>query len=212
MRVDEFSESTLRQEVGRWCSSFGISDFELYVGGINGQMILGLNRDLPTLLIGADVQAPLGRVDGARLCAQLQALRTAQVVLLNQPLARSATWCRAAGLIATGQTSENQNPEENEVARELASALPRQDRETLEQLVRELSRTSLSLDDLPHATLLASARAATAAFGDPSVIRELSELLPGQEERRHAMIANLVRYSLSDEFFGLRRRAGLERA
>ena len=59
---------------------------------------------------------------------------------------------------------------------------------------------------------MGAARLAALAWGDPSFVRTLTELLPTREAERNQLIEDLLRFCLSEEFMTLRKKAGLENA
>jgi hypothetical protein len=48
------------------------------------------------------------------------------------------------------------------------------------------------------------------AHGDPSILRQLPDLLPTDQVMLDVQMSDIVRFSLSDQFFALRQKAGLE--
>lgn len=210
MRVPDYSEHPIRRQVTAWCSAFGIKEFQLFIGGFDGDLIRAMNLNVPTILIGAEVSAPLSRVNCARLAAQIQSVRLHSAVLLNEPVEATVAWCEASRLVAEGTTSPGKNPLINEIARDLGHAIGRSERETLKALLLDLNRARHDVRNLPDATLFGATRAAAVAFGDPSIVREIPALLPKDTSRRNAALSDLIRFCLSDHFAGVRKRAGLE--
>ncbi|GEM_PF-1209148 len=210
MRIDEFSNSEHRAEVGTWVGAFRDGDFELYIGGDDPDCIRALEGDLPTILLGKGIVSPLSRTNQARLVSQLSALHHRTVAFLNHPTELSQKWLFASEVIAGNQPDED--PEVAEMARTLSQSISREEREELVRLSCELAKAGVNISSAPFGTLLGSARAAVLAFGDASILRQLPELLPPDERRRNGVMADVLRFVLTEEFFALRNRAGLELA
>ena len=58
-KVDPRSGLQLRNEVAAWFGAFGGGEFDLYVGGKDTEAIVGVPGEVPVIVAGADVKAPL---------------------------------------------------------------------------------------------------------------------------------------------------------
>lgn len=211
-RVDEFSDSPARHAVEAWMSAMGQNDFDFYIGGHEGSSIRGLSVGQPTLVIGQQVEAPLSSLHQALVASQLSALLTRSSVLLNQPRDQVEGWLHAAQLFTQPNAAPSGERDLDEKVQLLSGSVPRAEREGLTEMHDELMRAGVDIRQLPYAVMHSGARAAVLAYGDPSVLRLAPQLMPEDETQRNQMIAELIRFCLSDTFFSLRRRAGLESA
>ncbi|MEO7093760.1 MAG: tetratricopeptide repeat protein, partial [Polyangiales bacterium] len=73
-RVDARSGNPLRNEVAAWAGSLGITEFELYVGGKEPNLIQGVPGETASIVIGSGVRTPLSLEDRARLVREIVAL------------------------------------------------------------------------------------------------------------------------------------------
>jgi hypothetical protein len=65
-RVDPKAGLALRAEIAQWAGAFGISTFDLYVGGKDPGGVQGIAGDTPALVVGSAVNAPLSPAMRAR--------------------------------------------------------------------------------------------------------------------------------------------------
>ena len=228
-RIDEFSNHPLRQQAGTWAGAFSLADFELYHGGRATTGVRAVEADLPTLLVGEEVPSPLDRVSMAKIAVQLFSLAQHWAVWLNQPVPMVRAWVVAAtrlpGLQDAEAAADNAAPAEHEdapaeIARALADTLSPDDRQQLATSIAHLSQNQSAAKNADQSQLRASApeewaraqasQVAVFAYGDPSILRELPELMPNDLQRRNALLAQLIRFCLSPAFSALRRDAGLE--
>jgi hypothetical protein len=212
MRTDEFSGSPHRAEIGTWMGCFGHSDFELYVGGSEPNLICGVMGVLPTMLVGRGVTVPLTPKDRARVVVQLAALHHGTVVYLNHAPEELKKWIQASEILAGGVPTGGRAEEVDELARRLSKAIPGETREKLARLHAELARTGVDLTQAPSIAMRGAARAACLAQGESKILRELPDLLPQDQDLLNAMMSDVVRFVLSNEFITTRRRIGLEGA
>ncbi len=212
MRVDEFSDHTLHQSTASWMSALRLGDFELYVGGNDPNAIRAIRGEFPTLVIGRQVETPLSPASHARLVSQLCSLVAGSPVLLNQEPDITQEWLAAARLLAQPQSPPSGDLAIDEKVRLLSDTIPRATRERLTELQDEITRAGLDVRNAPFGLMHSAARAAVFAYGEPSVLRKLPQLLPEDEEKRTVIIGEIIRFSLSDDFLALRRKAGLEGA
>lgn len=212
MRTDEFSGSPHRAEIGTWVGCFGHSDFELYVGGSDPQLIRGIAGPLPTVLVGRDIPAPLTPHDRARVVVQLAALHHGTVVYLNHAPEDLRKWIFASEILAGGLPTGQRAEEADELARLLSKSIPSETRDELATLHEELARAGIDLAQAPYVAMRGAARAACLAQGESMILRELPELLPNGQDMMDAMMSDIVRFVLSKEFINIRRRIGLEGA
>ncbi len=212
MRTDEFSGSPHRAEIGTWMGCFGLNDFELYVGGNDPHLISSRQSDLPTILVGKDVAVPLQPKDRARVVTQLAALRRGTAIYLNQSPEELKKWLMASEILVGGTPPGGKTDELSELARLLSKVIPRETREELGNLYTELSRAGVELSLAPFAAMRSAARAACLAQGEPKILRELSDIIPSDQDLLNASMSDVVRFILSGEFITIRRRIGLEGA
>ena len=70
-KVDPRSGIALRNEIAAWAGAFGMSEFDLYVGGTDPHGVQGIAGDPPAIVVGSGVNAPLGPMTRARIAREL---------------------------------------------------------------------------------------------------------------------------------------------
>src|SRR6202035_1573698 len=73
-KVDPRSGLALRNEIASWAGAFGVREFDLYVGGKDPLAVQGIPGEMPTLVVGADVNAPLAPMTRGRIARELLAI------------------------------------------------------------------------------------------------------------------------------------------
>jgi len=213
-RVDARSGSALRNEIAAWAGALGITEFELYVGGKDPNLIQGVPGEMPAVVIGANVRSPLSLVDRARLVRELVALeRGTTVVLVRDDVAVAAV------IVASCAIAEVplQTPAYSvlaETQRLLSKAISRKTKKVLPEFAQAVARQLGGGGDLRsfrgHA-LRTLDRAAAVAAGDPAaaMIGVVGENAPAAKVAADGRANAMLRFVWSDDYFALRRQLGL---
>lgn len=83
-RIDPRSGLPVRNEIAAWVGALGVGDFELYVGGPDDQGIFGVGTEVPALVVGRGVQAPLSPLHRQALARELFALKRGTTILRHR--------------------------------------------------------------------------------------------------------------------------------
>ena len=83
-RVDPRSGLPVRNEIAAWVGALGIGDFELYVGGPDDHGIFGVGTEVPALVVGRGVQAPLAPLHRQAMARELFALKRGVTLLRHR--------------------------------------------------------------------------------------------------------------------------------
>ncbi len=215
MRFDEFSGNPVREEIAPWATALGISDFELFVGGRDSESISGLQLDLPTLIVGKNVELPFGLQERARLVSLLVAMKAGLCVYASQPTEITTLWLRAAVDVADPSAQESPalvdelSREEQEIRSHLNEHLTAEEKAELKEILDEVGSARESVFTLPSAVQKAGLRLAAIITGDPSIVRALPDLIPADEQERAQAMGDLIDFCLSNEFRAARQKARL---
>lgn len=83
-RVDPRSGLPVRNEIAAWVGALGVGDFELYVGGPDDQGVYGVGTEVPAVVVGRGVQAPLSPLHRQALARELFALKRGTTILRHR--------------------------------------------------------------------------------------------------------------------------------
>lgn len=210
MRVDPHGSSSRLAETNAWAMLIGHAEHELYVGGSDPGRVLVIPGQAPQVVLGSDVPAPLDVASRSRLAALLHSARAGTSPLVAMPLPEARAWLRAAAN-APPEVTDDEALEDHEAMRaQLARFLSASDLVALGDLGSEIVRAGSHVDDLAIAARTSALRVAALAAGTPSIVRQMRDFLPVDELARRRVIADVLRFAISSEFFELRREAGLD--
>jgi hypothetical protein len=210
MRVDPFGPDGIGAEVLAWSAALGVAEPQIFVGGIPAGTTLLLPGEVPTLVLGSGMAAPLTSATRARLGFLLfgNALGVAPLLVLG--LAEAKTWL-AAVLRLTGRAMPEKEPDEvEERARQLARLFTSDERAELSLHAQEIEKGDRSVTDLALTSLTSAARMATVIHGDPSILRQLRELIPDVEQERSALVGEVIQLLASPQLPTFRTKLGLD--
>ena len=210
-RVDPRAGLPLRNEIAAWAGALGIGDFDLYIGGNEPSLIVGLPTDRPALVLGTQLGSPLGVQDRQAIARELFAIARGTSILRH----RSATDI-AALIVAEcrigGHTLES--PAYAVLAdleRQLSRGLSRRYRKGLIERGAAVAAGVQQPPDWVRAAVSSLDRMAAVAAGD------VSQVLAGEggrgrigassESRRRA--ERVLSFVLSPEYLLLRERLGM---
>ncbi len=126
------------------------------------------------------------------------------------PLPEALAWLRAAANVPP-EVTDDETLEDHEAMRaQLARFLSASDLVALGELGSEIVRAGSHVDDLAVAARTSALCVAALAAGTPSIVRQVRDFLPVDEVVRRRVIADVLRFAISSEFFELRREAGLD--
>src|SRR5439155_17124261 len=73
-RVDARAGNPLRNEIAAWAGALGITEFELYVGGKDTNLVQGVPGEVASIVVGSGIRTPLTLEDRARLVREIVGL------------------------------------------------------------------------------------------------------------------------------------------
>ncbi len=213
-RVDARSGNALRNEIGAWAGALGIAEFDFFIGGKDPNAIQGVPGELPALVIGANVRAPLSLPDRARLVRELVALERGTTVVLQRDDVAVAAIVVAACTIAEVPLQMPAYSVLAETQRLMNKAISRKTKKVLPDIAQAVAKQLGGGGDLRtfrgHA-LRTLDRAAAIATGDAGAA--LAQIVgadaPAAKIAADPRAAAMLRFVWSDDYFALRKQLGL---
>jgi hypothetical protein len=213
-RVDARSGLALRNEIATWAGAFGLHEFELYVGGKDPLAVQGVPGEVPAIVVGAGVNAPLAPLTRARVAREvLGIMRGTTVTRLRDDITVAAIVIAACRL-AEVPVQHPPYAVLAEVERLLGKAVARKMRKLLPEVCSAIVRSGADARAWSKRALASHDRVAAIASGDASVV--LSDVLGvpidklGNVVKGNARAEELLRFVLSPQHLELRRALGLE--
>jgi len=213
-KIDPRSGIALRNEIAAWAGAFGITDFDLYVGGKDPLGVQGVPGEPPALVVGAGVNAPLAPATRARVARELLAMVRGSTITRHRDDTTIAAIVVAACNLAEVKVDAPSYAVLADVERQLAKALPRKTKKLLPELCQAVVSANADARAWSKRALASHARVATLASGD--VALALVDALGEPLERLSAVVKSdpraeeLLRFALSPAYLELRRALGLE--
>jgi tetratricopeptide (TPR) repeat protein len=213
-RVDPKAGIALRTEIAQWAGAFGISNFDLYVGGKDPGAIHGIAGDPPAIVVGSGVNAPLSPTTRARLARELVSLARGTTVTRWRDDTTIAAIVVAACNLTKVRVDAPAFAILAEVERHIGKAISRKTKAAIEPICRAYVASSPDPRQWAARARMTQARCAALASGDVSVV--LADVF-GEPVERLGVVARddlraheLLRFVLSRPYFDLRRSLGLE--
>ncbi len=213
-KVDPRSGLTLRNEIAAWAGAFGIREFDLYVGGSDSNAVQGIPGEVPALVVGAGVTAPLAPAMRGRVARELLG------IVRGTTVARSRDDITIASIViaACGQADVRlERPPYAvlaEVERLVGKAMARKTRKAIADTCRAIAAAGADARAWSKRALVSQDRVAAVASGDPAVL--LSDVLGVPQEKLgpavkgNARAEELLRFVLSPQYLEIRSALGLE--
>ncbi len=213
-RVDARSGISLRNEIAAWAGAFGIQAFELYVGGGDPTGIHGIAGEVPCIVVGASVHAPLTSAARAAVARELVGLARGSTIARWRDETALAAIAVAACNLAKVPIEHPPFAMLAEVERLMAKSITRKTRVAIEPLCRALAQSGHDTHPWAARARMSQCRAAIVASGNVAEVlsdlfHETAEGLAGivqSDPRAH----ELLRFSLSRTYCELRLTLGLE--
>jgi hypothetical protein len=210
-RVEARLGLPVRNEIAAWAGALGVGEFELYVGGRDADAVVAIASELPAIVIGSGVTAPLSPRHRQAVARELFALRRGTTVLRH----REATEIGAL-VVAACRLGEVTLPAPAyamlaEFQRSLGKA-PRRVRKLLPDLARAVEGSGQDPIAWCRAAVSSLDRMATIAAGDVSWVlaaggRERGAL--GLSDEAAARAKRLLSFVLSPGYLELREKLGM---
>ncbi|MGH7279931.1 MAG: hypothetical protein ACRELY_00280, partial [Polyangiaceae bacterium] len=210
-RVDAKSGLQVRNEIAAWAGAFGISEFELYVGGRDPNGVQGAPGEPPALVIGSNVTAPLSPPRRAMVARELCGIVRGTNVLRSRDDTTIAAIAVAACKIAEVPITAPTFAVQAEIDKLIAKAIPRRTKKLLPDICRAVTASGQDARAWSRHATMSFARAALVASGDATAA--LSDLLGQTPEALRTSLrdliktderaAGLVRFALSPAYIEL---------
>jgi tetratricopeptide (TPR) repeat protein len=213
-RVDPKAGVALRAEIAQWAGAFGITNFDLYVGGKDAGGVQGIAGDPPAIVVGSGVNAPLSPTTRARVVRELVSIARGTTVTRWRDDATIGAIVVAACNLAKVRVDSPPLAVLAEVERLIGKAIARKTKAAIEPICRAYVAASPDVRQWAARARITQARCAVLASGDASVV--LADVFGEPVERLGAVARDdlraheILRFVLSRTYFDLRRALGLE--
>ncbi|MEI9936990.1 MAG: hypothetical protein WDO69_07180 [Pseudomonadota bacterium] len=210
-RVDARLGLPVRNEIAAWAGALGVGEFELYVGGRDADAVVAIASEMPAIVLGSAVTAPLSPRHRQAVARELFALRRGTTVLRHRESAEIGALVVAACRVGEVNLAAPAYAMLPEFQRSLAKA-PRRVKKLLPDLARAIERTGQDPIAWARAGLSSLDRMATIAAGDVSWVlaaggRERGAL--GLSDEAAARARRLLAFVLSPGYLELREKLGM---
>lgn len=203
----------LRVDVARWMGAVGFDDFELLLGGRKRRGVVGVAADVPTLIVGADLQAPLDAAGRAAIAREAFALRRGITAVLHNDDHTIASIVASVGNEVGVPMPVPPLAIYKEVDRAIRKALGRKLRKPAADLCAQILEERQDLPRWIAAARRSVDRMALVAAGDAGTVIDAvvgSRGTPGRAGvESNARATSVLRFALSRDYLELRRRMGM---
>jgi tetratricopeptide (TPR) repeat protein len=210
-RLDPRAGLPLRNEIAAWAGALGLGEFDLYVGGVAADDIVGVPSEVPALVVGTGLKSPLAPEHRQAVARELFAIRQGTSILRHRTPAEVAALIVAACRLAEVRVAAPPYAMVDEFVRLLNASIPRRTRKLLPTLCAPLAGTELQVDDWFAAAIASRDRMATIAAGDISLVLGMDAPLataddtPSLADRRRRVMP----FIFSPDYLSLRARLGV---
>jgi len=210
-RVEARMGLPVRNEIAAWAGALGLGEFELYVGGRDADAVVAIASEVPAIVLGSAVTAPLSPRHRQAVARELFALRRGTTVLRHRESAEIGALVVAACRIGEVSLPSPAYAMLPEFQRALAKA-PRRVKKLLPDLARAVERSGQDPIAWTRAAVSSLDRMATIAAGDVSWVlaaggRERGVL--GLSDEAAARARRLLAFVLSPGYLELREKLGM---
>ena len=209
-RIDPRVGHPVRNEIAAWAGALGLGEFDVYVGGVDPDNVIGIPTEIPSLVVGTAVRAPLAPQHRQLVARELYAIRRGTSILRHRTPAEIAALVVAVCRVADVKLSAPAYALVDEFSR-LLSSVPRRFRKLLPAICSPIAATGADPVDWHAAATSSLDRMAALAAGDLSLVlaspssRGLSE----ENESRARRQERLLRFVFSNQYLSLRDRLGV---
>jgi tetratricopeptide (TPR) repeat protein len=212
-RVDPRSGLPIRNEVAAWAGALGLGEFDLYVGGNDPGAVHGIASEIPAIVVGSAVTAPLTPDGRQAIARELFALRRGISVTRTRDDTTVAAIVVAACNLAEVRIDSPPYAMLNDVQRLLGKTISRRTRKILPDLCRAIVAEHRDVRAWARSALASMYRMAAIAAGDVSLV--LSDALGAPVSRLPDLIGHderarrLIAFVLSPRYLELRGKLGM---
>ncbi len=206
-RVDARAGLQTRSDIAAWAGAFGISEFELYVGGRDPLGVQGVAGEVPAIVIGPNVKSPFDPMTVSRVTRELFALARGTTLMRTRDDTTVAAVTVAACRIADVPINTPPYAILAEVEKALRSAMPRKIKKMIPEACTAVAQSGVDPKAYARAALASQARMSSVACGEVALV--LADMTPPATSTDPRAI-ELAKFVLSPTFIQLRRALGLE--
>ena len=212
-RVDPRAGLPVRNEIAAWAGALGIGEFELYIGGRDPNGVFGVATEVPAIVIGQRVSAPLSPANRQAIARELFALRRGTTVLRHREPAEIGALVVAAAKVAGVDIPSPPFAMTAEFQRQLGKEMPRKVRKALPDILNRLAAQREDTHAFYRAATSSLDRMAAIAAGDVSWVLcggdaasrgRIGASVEAQERARR-----LLSFVLSPTYLALREKLGM---
>src|SRR6185503_9903988 len=207
-KVDPRAGLPLRNEIAAWAGALGLGEFDVYIGGKEPGAVQGVAGEVPSLVVGTGIRAPLTAEGRQAVVRELFALRRGISVTRTRDDTTVAAIVVAACNLAEVRIDSPPYAMLNEVQRQLGKILSRRTRKILPDLCRAIVAEHRDVRAWARSALASMYRMAAIAAGDVSLV--LSDALGAPLSRLPDLISHddrarrLIAFVLSPRYLELR--------
>jgi hypothetical protein len=212
-RVKPSTGLPVRNEIAAWAGALGLGEFDLYVGGKDDNMVVGVAMDNPTLVIGSRVTSPLSPEHRQRVAGELLALKRGTSVLGHRSATEIAALVAATCRLGQVVLDTPKYAMLDEFERQLSRHTPRKVKKLLPAIARDVAGYGQAPLEWAHAAWSTLDRFRAMAVGDVSwLIADLAGVARGEpitQEAAFSRVGRLLGFVFSPQFQEVRQRLGL---
>jgi len=207
-RVEPRAGLPIRNEIAAWAGALGLGEFELYVGGKRDDGVQAVPGEVPALVVGPAIKAPLAPAARQAIARELYALRRGTSVTRSRDETTVAAIVVAACRLAEVRVEAPPYAMLADVQRQLGKALSRRTKKVLPALCRAVVEEGRDAKAWAQAAQASMYRMAAIAAGDVSLV--LRDMLDAPPDRLPALIPydqrarRLIAFVLSPRYLELR--------
>jgi len=212
-KVDPRSGLPIRNEIAAWAGALGMGEFDVYIGGTNPNAVQGVAGEVPALVVGSGVSAPLTAAGRQAIVRELFALRRGISVIRTRDETTIAAIVVAACNIAEVRIESPHYAMLSDVQRQLGKAISRRTKKMLPDICRVVAGEGRDTREWARAALASMYRMATIAAGDVSLV--LVDALGAPLSQLPSMVLHddrarrLIAFVLSPRYLELRGSLGM---
>ncbi len=212
-KIDPRSGLPIRNEIAAWAGALGLGEFDLYVGGTDPNAVFGIASEIPAIVVGSGVTAPLTADGRQAIARELFALRRGISVTRTRDDTTVAAIVVAACNLSEVRVDSPPYAMLTDVQRLLGKALPRRTRKILPELCQAVVAERRDIRAWSRSALASMYRMAAIAAGDMSLVlsdalgaplSRLPDLIPHDDRARR-----LIAFVLSPRYLELRGKLGM---
>ena len=169
-RMDPRAGLPLRNEIAAWAGALGLGEFDLYIGGVGTDDVVGVPGEIPGLVVGTALRAPLSAHHRQLVARELYAIRQGTSILRHRSPTEIAALIVATCRLADTTVASPAYAMVDEFTRLLSSTLSRRVRKLLPGLCSPLAQSNIDPLDWYAGAIASRDRMAALAAGDVSLV------------------------------------------